>query len=170
MFRRLFRWKEKIGALGQAAAQRFGYIPFKDTVLKRRVPKTPWYQGDGATLTTLLLIQVVTGVTMTLYYTNAAEHAYGSVRFITDRLTLGWLIRGIHYWTAGIMVTVMFIHVCRHLVEGGYKAPREGHLDRRRFPVLPGADHVFHRLRAALGRACGVRSAGGRSTCFTRCP
>jgi ubiquinol-cytochrome c reductase cytochrome b subunit len=123
----MFRWlRQKIKSLRKHAPDRIGYTPFKETVLERRVPKTPWYQGDGATLTTLLMIQVVTGVTMTLYYTNAAEHAYDSVQYITNHLTLGWLVRGIHYWTAGIMVVMMVIHVLRHLVEGGYKAPREG--------------------------------------------
>jgi ubiquinol-cytochrome c reductase cytochrome b subunit len=119
----MFRWLSRFAA---TASDRIGYAPFKRTVLNRRVPKTPWYQGDGATLTTLLLIQVVTGVTMTLYYTNAAEHAYDSVQYISNQLTLGWLVRGIHYWTAGFMVVMMVIHVFRHLVEGGYKAPREG--------------------------------------------
>jgi ubiquinol-cytochrome c reductase cytochrome b subunit len=112
--------------LKKTAAERFGFVPFKETVLDRRVPETPWYQGDGATLTTLLMIQVITGVTMTLYYANAADHAYDSVRHITQQLTMGWLVRGIHYWSAGIMVVMLVLHVFRHLVLGGYKAPREG--------------------------------------------
>jgi ubiquinol-cytochrome c reductase cytochrome b subunit len=63
---------------------------------------------------------------MMLYYTNSAEHTYASVRYITEDLTMGRLVRAIHYWTAGFMVTIMAIHVFRHLVLGGYKAPREG--------------------------------------------
>jgi ubiquinol-cytochrome c reductase cytochrome b subunit len=108
------------------AAERFGLIRFKKAVLERRVPETPWYQGDGAALTTLLMVQVATGVTMTLYYSNAADHAYDSVLYITHQLTLGWLVRGIHYWSAGIMVVMLVLHLFRHLVLGGYKAPREG--------------------------------------------
>ncbi len=112
--------------LKKIVAERFGYVPFKEKVLKRRVPETPWYQGDGATLTTLLAIQVVTGVTMTLYYTNAADYSYDSVLHITDQVTMGWLVRGIHYWSAGIMVVMLVLHFFRHLLLGGYKAPREG--------------------------------------------
>jgi ubiquinol-cytochrome c reductase cytochrome b subunit len=124
--KRLWPGREALAAFKQQAGQRFGLIRFKQTVLERRVPQTPWYQGDGATLTTLLMIQVITGVTMTLYYTNAADHAYNSVRHITYGVTLGWLVRGIHYWTAGIMVVMLVLHVFRHLALGGYKAPREG--------------------------------------------
>ena len=118
--------KEKLAAFKNTAAERFGYVPFRENVLKRRVPKTSWYQGDGATLTTLLAIQVITGITMTLYYTNSADHAYDSVRHITGNPALGRLVRGMHYWTAGTMVVMLFSHVFRHLLLGGYKTPREG--------------------------------------------
>ena len=120
------RWRSRLGKFRQSVSQRLGYPVFKENVLQRRVPETPWYQGDGATLTTLLVVQIVTGITMTLYYSNGADYAYDSVRHITDQLTLGWLVRGIHYWTAGTMVVVMLLHVSRHLLLGGYKAPREG--------------------------------------------
>ncbi len=110
----------------KTAAHRLGFMPFIEKVLHRRVPKTFWYQGDGAALTTLLLVQVITGVTMTLYYANAADHAYDSINHITANLPLGWLVRGIHYWSAGIMVVTLIFHVLRHLALGGYKAPREG--------------------------------------------
>jgi ubiquinol-cytochrome c reductase cytochrome b subunit len=126
MMKWLSRRKKKDDASPRWSSHRFGYEPFYNTVLKRRVPKTPWYHGDGAALTTLLIIQIVTGVTMTLYYMNAADQAYDSVQFITGQLSMGWLVRGIHYWTAGTMVVVMVIHVFRHLVLGGYKSPREG--------------------------------------------
>jgi ubiquinol-cytochrome c reductase cytochrome b subunit len=112
--------------LRQEAAWRFGLLRFKRHVLERRVPRTPWYMGDGASLTMLFVVQIVTGVTMTLYYTNAADHAYESVRYITHELTMGWLVRAIHYWSAGIMVVVLLVHVFRHLALGGYKPPREG--------------------------------------------
>jgi ubiquinol-cytochrome c reductase cytochrome b subunit len=112
--------------LKESIAERFGLVSLYDTVLKRRVPETPWYMGDGAALTLLLTVQVVTGITMTLVYNNAAGSAYQSVQYITNQLPLGWMVRGIHYWSASIMVIVLFIHVARHLVIGGYKTPREG--------------------------------------------
>ncbi len=118
--------KESKKSVATQIAERFGLVRFYRHVLERRVPATPWYQGDGATLTTLFMVQIVTGITMTLYYTNAADHAYDSVLHITHGVTLGWLVRGIHYWGAGFMVVMLVSHVLRHLVLGGYKPPREG--------------------------------------------
>ncbi len=122
----LSRKRERLKSFRRKAAERLGLVRFRETVLERRVPETPWYQGDGATLTTLLMIQVVTGAAMILFYSNSMDHAYQSVRNITDNEPLGWLTRGIHYWSAGIMVVMLLSHFLRHLLLGGYKAPREG--------------------------------------------
>jgi len=105
---------------------RFGIGPIWDHVLDRHVPKDPWYHGDGMALLILLSILVFTGAFLSLGYTPAINEAYQSVDFVTYRQTLGWFVRGLHYWSAGMMVVMMFLHVCRQLVLGGYKSPREG--------------------------------------------
>src|SRR5690606_27693373 len=40
--------------------------------------------------------------------------------------TLGWFVRALHYWSAGLMVVVLFWHLFRQLLVAGYKPPREG--------------------------------------------
>jgi ubiquinol-cytochrome c reductase cytochrome b subunit len=118
--------REALKRFRSRASERLGLLRFKETVLERRVPETPWYQGDGATLTTLLAVQVITGATMTLFYSNSIDYAYKSVWNITHNEPMGWLVRGIHYWSAGIMVVMLISHFFRHLLLGGYKPPREG--------------------------------------------
>ncbi|MFO7654200.1 MAG: cytochrome b N-terminal domain-containing protein [Candidatus Krumholzibacteriia bacterium] len=110
----------------QQVAERFGLSRFREAVLRRRVPETPWYLGDGAALATLLAVQIVTGATLMLYYSSAADHAFASVQNLTQQVPLGRLVRALHYWTAGLMMVVLAVHVFRHLILGGYKAPREG--------------------------------------------
>ncbi|MFW5973335.1 MAG: cytochrome b N-terminal domain-containing protein [Bacteroidota bacterium] len=105
---------------------RFGLRPIWDKALKRRVPRSPWYYGDGFTLLTLLGILVLTGMFMTLTYAPTPDGAYESVRYITEHQTLGWFVRGLHYWSAGMMMVMVVFHLCRILLVGGYKAPREG--------------------------------------------
>ena len=107
-------------------AERFGVFNIYYAALRRRVPKSPWYLSDGATLTLFLAVQITTGVILTLYYTDAPEYAYDSIVYITNSVPLGWLVRALHYWSAGLMVVTLIVHVFRHLVLGGYKAPREG--------------------------------------------
>jgi ubiquinol-cytochrome c reductase cytochrome b subunit len=104
---------------------RFGVGPIWEHVLDRQVPKDPWYHGDGMALLVLLSILVVTGAFLSLGYTPALDEAYQSVEHITLDQTLGWFVRGLHYWSAGMMVIMLFLHVCRQLALGGYKSPRE---------------------------------------------
>jgi ubiquinol-cytochrome c reductase cytochrome b subunit len=107
-------------------ADRFAAGPIWRNLLARRVPRTPWYFGDGATLMLLLVVQVVTGALMSLTYSPDINAAYDSVVYLTNKQVLGWFIRGVHYWAAGMMVVVLLFHLFRHIALGGYKAPREG--------------------------------------------
>lgn len=95
-------------------------------VLDRRVAKGAWYFGDGATLFLLFTVLMATGAAMALGYSGAPTEAYQSVRQITFQQTLGWYVRGLHYWSAGLMVVMLFFHLFRQILVGGYKSPREG--------------------------------------------
>ena len=105
---------------------RFALNEFRQNVLDRRVPKAPWYQGDGAALTLLLGVLVVTGMCMTPTYSPTPDTAYDSVEYITQQQLLGWFIRALHYWAAGLMVVMVLVHLLRQILVGGYKFPREG--------------------------------------------
>ena len=107
-------------------AQRFGLDQLWKHLLARRVAKGAWYFGDGATLVLLFIVLATTGAFMTLTYSASPDAAYVSVRYITERQTLGWLIRGLHYWSAGLMTVMLFFHLFRQILVGGYKPPREG--------------------------------------------
>lgn len=105
---------------------RFGIGPIRKNALDRRVAKGSWYFGDGAALTLLLGVLVATGAVMTLTYSPHPDAAYQSVQYITNEQTLGWFIRALHYWSAGMMVVMLVWHVLRQILVGGYKFPREG--------------------------------------------
>ncbi|HBJ38700.1 MAG TPA: hypothetical protein DDZ51_28900 [Planctomycetaceae bacterium] len=110
----------------QWAIDRFGIDNLYHCLLDRRVPKAPWYSGDGSTLMALLGIQVITGSVLALTYSPSTDSAYQSVVYITDQVFLGWFIRGLHYWSAGAMMIMIVFHLMRQIVLGGYKSPREG--------------------------------------------
>jgi ubiquinol-cytochrome c reductase cytochrome b subunit len=105
---------------------RFGLQPIWNNILDRHIPKDPWYHGDGMALLVLLTVLLLTGVFLALGYCPAMDEAYPSVEHITHQQVLGWFVRGLHYWSAGLMVTMLFLHLCRQLLLAGYKAPREG--------------------------------------------
>ncbi len=85
---------------------------------------TIWYYFGGMTLF-LFVIQVITGIMLTLYYRPSAEEAYESVQFIMIEVQFGWLIRSIHSWSANLMVATMMIHLFSVYLTQAYRKPRE---------------------------------------------
>jgi len=105
---------------------RMGLGRLAESLLYRRVAKSPWYQGDGTALLLLVGVQVVTGAFMTLIYSTSPDRAFQSVEYITRIQPMGWFIRGLHYWSAGITMVMLAVHLFRQIMLAGYKSPREG--------------------------------------------
>jgi ubiquinol-cytochrome c reductase cytochrome b subunit len=105
---------------------RTGYRAALHHLLEEPIPKgTGWAFTTGSALLFLLGTQILTGVGLTMYYVPAPQMAYDSVRFITDTLTMGWLLRGLHFWGSTFTVMAAVIHLLRVFFSGSYKAPRE---------------------------------------------
>jgi nitrite reductase/ring-hydroxylating ferredoxin subunit len=94
-------------------------------VFLRKVPKVNWLYTLGSATLFVALNQAVTGILLTLYYVPTPDHAYDSVQFITQEVTAGWLIRGLHHWGASAMVVLCVLHMQRVIFHGAYKFPRE---------------------------------------------
>jgi ubiquinol-cytochrome c reductase cytochrome b subunit len=109
-----------------AVIDRLALGPIWRKFFVRRVPKARWYYGDGATLLFLFGILIVTGFALGLMYSASPETAYQSVVHITREQAMGWFVRGMHYWSAGMMVVIVLYHLFRHILLGGYLPPREG--------------------------------------------
>ena len=60
-----------------------------------------------------------------MYYKPDPDAAYESILFITNDLTWGWLVRGMHRWGASVFIILMFFHMARVFLFGAYKYPRE---------------------------------------------
>jgi len=105
--------------------ERLGLTTIYNTVLDRKVPKVNWWFTLGSLCLFLFVIQAITGIFLTVYYVPSPDHAYQSVEYITNTVTFGWLIRGIHHWGASLMVLIVFIHMLRTFFTGSYKFPRE---------------------------------------------
>jgi quinol---cytochrome c reductase cytochrome b subunit, bacillus type len=64
-------------------------------------------------------------VILAMYYKADPENAYASIQHITNDVTLGWLVRGMHKWGASVFIILMFFHMARVFLFGAYKYPRE---------------------------------------------
>ena len=82
-----------------------------------------YYFGSLAML--VLVIQIITGIFLTMHYKPDANLAFGSVEYIMRDVWGGWIIRYIHSTGASAFFIVVYLHMFRGLLYGSYKRPRE---------------------------------------------
>ena len=106
--------------------ERSGLVGGVKYFLFRKVPaETNWFHTLGSATLTAFIVQVVTGVILAMYYKPSPNEAYESIQKITNELTLGWLVRGMHRWGASVFIILLFLHMGRVFLFGAYKYPRE---------------------------------------------
>jgi quinol-cytochrome oxidoreductase complex cytochrome b subunit len=106
--------------------ERSGLVGGIGYFLFRKVPaETNWFHTLGSATLTAFIVQLVTGVILAMYYKPDPDRAYQSIQVITNDLTLGWLVRGMHRWGASVFIILLFLHMGRVFLFGAYKYPRE---------------------------------------------
>lgn len=74
----------------------------------------------------VLVIQIVSGIFLTMNYKPAAELAFASVeQNIMRDVSMGWLIRYMHSTGASAFFIVVYLHMLRGMMYGSYREPRE---------------------------------------------
>jgi ubiquinol-cytochrome c reductase cytochrome b subunit len=98
-----------------------------ETTAGHHVPKSSgsWFYTFGSMTLLCFVIQVVTGIVLSLLYIPSAAEAYRSLEFLNFHQPLGWFLRALHYWAAMCMVMVMVVHMAQVFLWGAYKYPRE---------------------------------------------
>jgi len=83
-----------------------------------------WYYFGSLALV-VLVIQIVTGIFLTMSYKPDAAQAFGSVEYIMRDVPYGWLIRYMHSTGASLFFVTVYLHMFRGLLYGSYRKPRE---------------------------------------------
>lgn len=83
-----------------------------------------WYYFGSLALVVLVL-QIVTGIFLTMNYKPDANLAFASVEYIMRDVSWGWLIRYMHSTGASMFFVVVYLHMYRSLLYGSYRKPRE---------------------------------------------
>jgi ubiquinol-cytochrome c reductase cytochrome b subunit len=83
-----------------------------------------WY-FFGSLALLVLVLQIVTGIFLTMNYKPDAALAFASVEYIMRDVEWGWLIRYLHSTGASAFFIVVYLHMFRGLIYGSYKQPRE---------------------------------------------
>jgi ubiquinol-cytochrome c reductase cytochrome b subunit len=82
-----------------------------------------YYFGSIAGL--VLVIQILTGIFLTMHYKPGEDIAWDSIEFIMREVEGGWLIRYMHSTGASFFFLVVYLHMFRALMYGSYRGPRE---------------------------------------------
>jgi ubiquinol-cytochrome c reductase cytochrome b subunit len=83
-----------------------------------------WY-FFGSLALLVLVLQIVTGIFLTMQYKPDGELAFASVEYIMRDVEWGWLIRYMHSTGASAFFIVVYLHMFRGLMYGSYQKPRE---------------------------------------------
>jgi len=83
-----------------------------------------WY-FFGSLAMLVLVIQIVTGIFLTMNYKPDADLAFASVEYIMRDVNWGWMIRYMHSTGASMFFVVVYLHMFRGLLYGSYRNPRE---------------------------------------------
>ena len=81
--------------------------------------------GLGGMSLVLFMLLASTGLLMIFVYEPSPERAYESILFMQEEILFGRLIRGVHYWSANLLIAAAVLHMLRVFMTGAFHAPRQ---------------------------------------------
>jgi len=105
---------------------RMGFTSRHRKVMDKPVPGwLNYFYCFGGITFTLFLVQLLTGLLLSIHYTPSETEAYKSIQRLHEAVPLGLLLRSTHHWAANLMVVLVVLHMLRVFITGSYKNPRE---------------------------------------------
>ncbi|HEX5105613.1 MAG TPA: cytochrome bc complex cytochrome b subunit, partial [Pirellulaceae bacterium] len=115
-----------IGRLRDWINHRIGLQDIVQHALYEPIPSGARFRYiTGSVLVFCFATQAITGIFLWMAYSPSSQTAYESTYYIQHEMAGGWLVRGIHHFTAQAMVVVMALHMLQVVWDGAYRAPRE---------------------------------------------
>ncbi len=105
---------------------RLGFMTRHRRIMDKPVPAwINYFYCFGGVTFTLFLVQVLTGLLLSVFYSPSEAEAYQSIQRLSRTVPLGSLLRSTHHWAANLMVVMVMVHMFRVFITGSYKNPRE---------------------------------------------
>ena len=113
--------------------ERIDVAPIWRDIADHEVPEhvNPAYQFSafvycfGGLTFFVVVIQVLSGMFLTMYYVPDIENAWKSVYYLQSQVAHGQIVRGMHHWGASVVIVMLLLHTMRVFFQGAYKKPRE---------------------------------------------
>ena len=84
-----------------------------------------WFYVFGSGTLLCFVIQIVTGMCLSLTYVPSADEAWTSLIYLNYDQFLGWFLRAVHNWGSNFMVALVVMHMVQVFLFGAHKYPRE---------------------------------------------
>lgn len=84
-----------------------------------------YFWSFGFLASMCLIIQLITGIFLTMHYTPNVLLAFSSVEHIMRDVNYGWLLRYLHANGASMFFIIVYLHIGRGLYYGSYLPPRQ---------------------------------------------
>ena len=84
-----------------------------------------WAYAIGSLVGYTFFLLAATGVLLMTVYAPSPEAAWASVHYANEKLSGGWIVRGLHYFASHALIVLVGLHLAYLVVAGGYKKPRE---------------------------------------------
>lgn len=122
--------KRGLNAIGAWFDRRLAISETLLPMLRHPVPRAVagpmgWWYVFGSASLTFLVIQILTGIALSLVYVPAADNAYESLLYLDYEQPFGWFMRALHYYAGSGMVVMVLVHMTQVFLHGAYKYPRE---------------------------------------------
>jgi ubiquinol-cytochrome c reductase cytochrome b subunit len=107
-------------------------VNFLSNMLKNHLVYYPtpgsinFFWGGGSIAGIFLLIQILSGAVLAMYYVPHVDYAFMSVVHIMRDVPYGWFFRYVHANGASFFFIAVYFHIGRNLFYGSYMKPREG--------------------------------------------
>nr|VFU78807.1 Cytochrome b oxydase [Proasellus arthrodilus] len=75
----------------------------------------------GSLLGVCLVVQIITGLLLSLHFINCADYAFYSVIHISQDVDMGWLMRYSHANGASVFFIGLYLHIGRGMYYGSYR-------------------------------------------------
>jgi ubiquinol-cytochrome c reductase cytochrome b subunit len=116
MIARLFSWLDR----------RTGLVAGTLRVLLEPIPGgARWRHVWGTLLALVFVTQVITGFFLWIGYSASTQTAWESVYYLEQEVSTGWFLRGLHHFTAQLLIVLLGVHLVTLILSRAYTAPRE---------------------------------------------
>jgi quinol-cytochrome oxidoreductase complex cytochrome b subunit len=110
---------------GAWLADRIGWTRLETSLAAHTVPRRGFVFYLGGMTLFLLIVQVASGILLTLYYQPDAAQAHASVERIVGQVAYGDLVHAVHVWAADLFVASLLVHMFTVMVRRSFRSPQE---------------------------------------------